>query len=224
MRRLLVAVLAAALAAVGLGAAAGAAWLNWRVPASEQAEALPPSHQPRFQQATAVGGLVMVVERHKRKPVAGRRATYTIAVGNQGPTTEQVVIRAVVPPTLGRIQAEGGQAGDGVVDWYLTLPPGGAGELELTGAYRAGGPRSRHVAVTACAHDPQRGEPIVCATDVAELRSPPSAAGWWGLVFAGFALAGVVLVAARLLPPHRLAPVLGWSRHLDLRTWRRRIR
>lgn len=212
MRRLLVGVLAAVLAAAGLGTAAGAGWFSeWGATAADRADAPPPpSYQARFEGATTVAGLAVVVERQKRRPVAGGRTGYTIAVGNRGTATEQVIIRAVVPPGLARVNvADDGEAGEGFVDWRRTLAPGEASEVELAGSYAAAGRgRPEYVAFTACAHDPQSGAPIACATDLVEVQAAPSAARWWGLSITGFALAAAVLSAVRFLPAQWLALVL----------------
>jgi hypothetical protein len=160
-------------------------------------EPLPADDLSRFESATVVSGLSVVVERAGGRLLAGRDTTYTISVLNRGKAPESLTIRVLVPPAMAEVSPdESGELAEGVVEWPVTVDPDAPATLHLTGAYAkpevdqlGGGPV--RVAFTACAYADRKGQPIVCATDIAELRTRSSAMVWWLGAFA-FAAAGAV--------------------------------
>jgi hypothetical protein len=173
---------------VGVANAAGVA-----APGDPAAGPMRARELARFERATVVAGLAVVVERGSRWLVAQHEARYVIAIRNQRPDTERLIVRVAVPPWLTAAAPAGAVAGDGYIDWPVTLAPGGITTLRLSGAYAAPGPGvPQQVAFTACALDADDGRPIACATDLSELH-PPGWYAWW-------ALGGLsVLVAAGLV-------------------------
>jgi Uma2 family endonuclease len=146
-----------------------------------------------FESATVVSGLAVVVERDSGRVVAERDTHYTIGVSNRGEEPQTFRIRVTVPPWMAEATPhDGGELGKGFVEWPVTVAPGEAAALRMTGAYTAPDRDTpTRVAFTACALGTEDNEPIVCATDIARLESASSGATRWWL--AGLA---VVLVAA----------------------------
>lgn len=183
-----------ALGAGGIAAAAGAQ------PEDE-------GDRSRFESATVVSGLSVVVDRGAGRLVAERDTIYTIAVRNRGEDPEEVTIRVTVPPWMAEARPhDGGEVRDGFVDWPVTLAPGEATVRQLTGAYAPPGRDApSRVALTACAVGGPDGQPIVCATDIAPLESPGSGSRWWLLAAGAAVLAAAAAVAAAVLGRRRRA-------------------
>lgn len=145
-------------------------------------------------QHAAASGLSLGVDDGNEKVVAGQDVTYTITAENDGEEPLSVVVRASVPLRMSDAQpSEGGHRGDGFIDWPVVLRPAGVATLELTGVYQAFPEDDQtdwtpRVAFTACALDQDQGEPILCATDVAELDTSSDLV-WWLVGAAAAALA-----------------------------------
>lgn len=148
-----------------------------------------------FENATVVSGLSMLVERDGERLVAERETTYTIAVSNRGEDAEEVTVRVTMPAWLAEATPhDGGELGDGYVDWPLTVAPGEVTLRRLTGAYASPDRETApmRVVFTACALDTEDSQPIVCATDIAQLDSAPPATRWWQVA----AIAAVLVAVA----------------------------
>jgi hypothetical protein len=158
------------------------------------AEPEPDDDLSRFENATVVSGLAVVVERDTGRVVAERPTHYTIGVSNRGDVSQTIRIRVTVPPWMAEATPDdGGELGNGFVEWPVTVAPGEATALGMTGAYAAPDRDTpTRVAFTACALGTDDNRPIVCATDIAKLESAPSVFARWWLV----GLAAVVVVAA----------------------------
>lgn len=148
-----------------------------------------PSPEPvgdpsRFENATVVSGLSMLVERPEERLVADRDTTYTIALSNSGEDRERLTIRVTVPPWMPEVRPlDGGELGEGYVDWPVTVAPGEVAMMRLTGAYASPGREApTRVAFTACALGADDREPIVCATDIGQLETARSGIRWWLVV------------------------------------------
>jgi hypothetical protein len=161
-------------------------------------EPAPTGDRSRFENATVVSGLSMIVERPVESLVAGRDTTYTIGVNNSGEDPETVTIRVTVPPWMPEVRPmDGGELGDGFVDWPVTVAPGEVAMLRLTGRYASPGRDApTRVAFTACALEGRGGQPIVCATDIAHLEPAPSGLPRWLLIGGGVVVAGAGAVLA----------------------------
>lgn len=153
---------------------------------------LPVDDLSRFESAPA--GLSVEVARASERLQPGRQTTYTITVANPGADPVTVTVRASVPPGLaGVVPDPSGELGPGHVEWPVTVTPGTPTTVQLTGAYARSGmgwqdrnpPR---VALTACVLDEADDQPLVCATDIAELHTRSAGSGWW------WALAGIAVV------------------------------
>jgi hypothetical protein len=161
--------------------------------AAAAAEPEPEDDQSRFESATVVAGLSVVVERDAERLVAKRDTSYTIGVSNRGEQTQTLRIRVTVPPWMSEATPhDGGELGNGFVEWPVTVAPGELTTLRMTGAYASPDRDTpTRVAFTACALGAEDNQPIVCATDIAKLESPSSGARWWLI-----ALVAVVVAAA----------------------------
>lgn len=135
----------------------------------------------RFENATVVSGLSMIVERPDERLVADRDTTYTIALNNSGEDLEELTVRVTVPPWMPEVRPlDGGERGEGYVDWPVSVAPGEVVMMRLTGAYASPGREApTRVAFTACALGAEDREPIVCATDIAQLETAQSGVRWW---------------------------------------------
>lgn len=177
------------------------------VSAEESPEPEPAGDLSRFESATVVSGLSMLVERPDERLVAERDITYTIAVNNSGEDPEEMTIRVTVPPWMPEVRPlDGGEVGEGYVDWPVTVAPGEVTMMRLTGAYASPGRDApTRVAFTACALATKDSQPIVCATDVAQLEPAPAGSRWWliALVAAGLAAAAGAAAALYLLRRRR---------------------
>lgn len=195
MRSLAPAAATAAMLLIGSG-------ILW--PGVAGAEPAPGDDLSGFENATVVSGLAVVVARDSERVVAEQDTHYTIGVSNRGDEPQTLRIRAVVPPWMAEATPhDGGVLGDGFVEWPVTVAPGEAAALGITGAYASPSQDTpTRVAFTACALGPQDNQPIVCATDIAKLESAPSGLARWGL--AGLvAVLGAAAVAGGFL---------GWRR------------
>lgn len=158
--------------------------------AGAQPEPVPTDDLSRFENATVASGLSVVVERAGERLLAGEDTTYTILARNIGENPSSVTIRVSLPPEMSRVRpGDGGELSeDGYVTFPVTIEPGEPVAFQLTGAYpvddSADDPR---VALTACAVD-QADEPIVCATDLAEVQRE-SRTGLWLLLAAAVTVA-----------------------------------
>lgn len=131
--------------------------------------------------------------------VTGRPVTYAIGARNRGRRPVDLLLRVSVPPRMYEVTPHGGGTltPGGVVDWPVTVPAGRAVSVHLTGVYgpaESDEPREVRVAVTACALDPEEGQPVVCATSVG-LTTPGDVKWPYGLllVVAVGAFAGTVV-------------------------------
>ncbi|HEY8471174.1 MAG TPA: hypothetical protein VIL37_00870 [Natronosporangium sp.] len=148
----------------------------------------------RFESATVVSGLAVAVERDTSRVVAKQETHYTIGVSNRSDEPQTLRIRVTVPPWMATATPhDGGKLGNGFVEWPVTVAPGEATALRMTGAYAPPDQDTpTRVAFTACALGAEDNEPIVCATDIAKLESAPATARLWWLAGAG----GVLVVVA----------------------------
>jgi hypothetical protein len=196
MRRLLLAAVLLLLAPGLAGAAAGA----------PRPEPEPVGDTSRFERATVVAGLSMIVERPAERLVAEQDTTYTIGVNNSGGDPETVTVRVTLPPWLPEARPlDGGELGDGFVDWPVTVAPGEVTMMRLSGAYESPERDApTRVAFTACALGAEDDQPIVCATDIARLESAPPASGLGWPAVAVTTAAAVATGGGLLLLLHRL--------------------
>lgn len=174
-------------------AAAVAAMITLWPGLAAAAEPEPEDDLSRFENATVVSGLAVAVERDGERLVAERHTHYTIGVTNRGEQSQTLRIRVTVPPWMSEATPlDGGELGNGFVEWPVTVAPGEVTALHMTGAYSSPDRDTpTRVAFTACALGSEDNRPIVCATDIAKLESASAGARWW-LV----ALAAVVVAAA----------------------------
>jgi hypothetical protein len=170
------------------------------VAAAEPPEPAPADDLSRFESATVVSGLSVVVERDGGRLVAKRDTSYTIGVSNRGKRAQTVRVRVTVPPWMSEATPhDGGELGSGFVEWPVTVAPGEATMLRMTGAYASPGRDTpTRVAFTACALGAEDNQPIVCATDIAKLESASSGARWW-LVALGVIVVAAAAAGGRLL-------------------------
>jgi hypothetical protein len=153
----------------------------------------------RFESATVVSGLSVIVERSDQRLVAGHDTDYTIGVSNRGKNTQELQIRVTVPPWMPEVNPhDGGELGNGYVEWPVTVSPGEVTILRMTGAYASPDRETpTRVAFTACAHGGPDGQPIVCATDIAQLESAGSGGRGWLVATVAVAGAGVAFLLLR---------------------------
>jgi hypothetical protein len=144
-------------------------------------------------------GLSVWVERSDQRLVAGHHTDYTIGVSNQGEKAQELQIRVTVPPWMPDVEPhDGGELGNGYVEWPVTVSPGEVTILRLTGAYASPDLETpTRVAFTACAHGDRDSQPIVCATDIAQLESGESGIRGW--LVARFAVALAAAAGAAYL-------------------------
>jgi hypothetical protein len=177
--------------AAGLAAAVVLAVLgSGPVPVAAQPAPAPTADLSRFQNAEVSAGLSVVVERARERLVTGEDATYTIMARNAGAEAESVTIRVSLPPTMARVRpGDGGELSeDGYVRYAVTLEPDDPVALHLTGVYPPSGTSgAARVALTACAMDGD-GQPIICATDLADV-GPARRTGLWLLLAAAITVA-----------------------------------
>jgi hypothetical protein len=152
-----------------------------------------PEPGDEFESTTVVSGLSVMVERAEKRLVAGHDTDYTIAVSNRGEQPQALRVRVTVPPWMPDVTPhDGGQVGNGFIEWPVTVAPGQVTMLRLTGAYASPDRDTpTRIAFTACALGTEDNQPIVCATDIAKLSSARSGMPWWVVV-----LIAVVVVAA----------------------------
>lgn len=171
----------------------------------------PETDTPWVERASAESSLSLSVEGGKDKVVTGTETTYVITAENSGEEPVPVILRASVPLRMSEvIPHDGGALGDGFVDWPVTLAPGAPMTVRLTGVYdepdpdRTGG-RAVRAAFTACAMDPEEGQPIICATDIAHLTAPSPAWWWWlgGAALVAVTAGGVAATWGRRRRPRR---------------------
>jgi len=161
----------------------------------------PAGDPARFESATVISGLSMIVERPDERLVAERDTTYTIGLNNSGAEPETVTIRVTVPPWMPEIRPlDGGVLGDGHLDWPVTVAPGEVAMLRVTGVYASPGRDApTRVAFTACALGTEDGQPIVCATDIAHLEPAEPGGRWWLVAGGTVGLAAAAGAGAFLL-------------------------
>lgn len=128
--------------------------------------------------------------------VAGREASYTVTARTTGSDPVPAMIRVSVPLRMSKVHPQdGGQSGDGYVDWPVTLHPGSSTTVRLTGVYHypTGDQLAdqHRVAFTACVLDRNESQPVACATRISELDRP-FPLGW----LLGIAVAVAVAAAA----------------------------
>lgn len=164
-----------------------------------QDEPVPEDDKSRFESATVVSGLSVMVERSDQRLVAGHDTDYTIGVSNRSEHTQELRIRVTVPPWMPEVDPhDGGELGNGYVEWPVTVSPGEVTIFRLTGAYASPDRETpTRVAFTACAHGGPDGQPIVCATDIAQLESAGSGGRGWLVATVAVAGAGVALLLFR---------------------------
>jgi hypothetical protein len=157
-----------------------------------------PDHGDEFESGTVVSGLSVVVERAGERLVAGRDTDYTIGVSNRATQSHTVRVRVTVPPWMPEVTPhDGGQVGNGFVEWPVTVAPGQVTMLRLTGAYASPDRDTpTRVAFTACALSTADNQPIVCATDIAKLSSAQSGLRWWQAALVAVAVAAAAVGAA----------------------------
>jgi hypothetical protein len=162
----------------------------------------------RFESATVVSGLSVIVERSDQRLVAGHDTDYTIGVSNRGKNTQELQIRVTVPPWMPEVNPhDGGELGNGYVEWPVTVSPGEVTILRMTGAYASPDRETpTRVAFTACAHGGPDGQPIVCATDIAQLESGRSGVRGWLVAAVAVALAAAAGAAFRWYRRYRSHP------------------
>jgi hypothetical protein len=173
--------------------------------AAVQEEPAPEDDTSRFESATVVSGLSVMVERSDQRLVAGHDTDYTIGVSNQGEKAQELQVRVTVPPWMPEVNPhDGGELGNGYVEWPVTVSPGEVTILRLTGAYASPDREMpTRVAFTACAHGGRDSQPIVCATDIAQLESAESGIRGWLVATIAVALAAAAGAAFLLLRRHR---------------------
>lgn len=176
--------------------------------AATQAEPQPEDDKSRFESATVVSGLSVMVERSDQRLVAGEDTDYTIGVSNRGEDPHELRIRVTVPPWMPEVRPhDGGELGNGYVEWPVTVAPGEATILRLTGAYASPDRETpTRVAFTACVHGDEDSQPIVCATDIAQLESGQAGVRWWLVATIVVALAAVAGGALVLFRRYRSRP------------------
>lgn len=167
----------------------------------------PETSGPLRQPAAGAVELAVDMVGGEEEIVTGRSVTYAIRARNGGREPVAVSLRVSVPPRMYEVlPADGGRLTHGIVEWpQMRIPAGRTVTVHVTGVYgppESEEPRSSRVAFTACALDPDDGEPVICATSVA--RTTTGDARWpYGiaLVVGAGALAGTLVWRRRHARP-----------------------